>query len=255
LTYDKYDTKIASTCAARAICGAHNSLCAPTCVGYNELETQIRLSNIPRRYLNIGDEPASVEAAARLIRGDNPQIAAFIEKWGADILAHIESGRGLYLWGRTTGNGKTTVAASISLDWIRRGVSVALANRESVRNILALFVHVPSFLRQAKQIYESDEIVSREASAEVADLTRRMTKVPLLVLDDIGAEKPSEAVRERLLTIIDARWADSRSTIYTSNLALNELEISLGARIRSRIEGTAVAIQFGGSDRRRRGAA
>lgn len=254
-----YDSTIASTCPARHVCGAHPSrssrpACGVTCVGYTELADQVRMSAIPRRYHDIQGAPASRQSVAALLREANAPAAGFIEAWGGDIREHVAAGRGLYLHGRTTGTGKTTAAAALALDYVRGEVSAALEARKAVGRQLTYYVHVPSFLRTTKAIYEQDDEVSRGASAVIATMTRTMTAVPLVIFDDIGAEKVSESVRERMLTIIDARYTDALSTIYTSNLTLNELEMALGARIRSRIEGATTAIPFGGSDKRRKGA-
>ena len=77
-----------------------------------------------------------------------------------------------------------------------------------------------------------------------------LRNVPLVVLDDIGAERPSEWVRERLLTIINARYDNELATIFTSNLTPAELNEPLGARIASRVYGLAAPVRFTGADRR-----
>lgn len=246
------DEQIAKTCLARDVCSQHRRLCASTCVGYGELEYQLRLSAIPKRFQSIGGSPASSRAVADLINAENPHVTALVAGWGGDVYENVSEGRSLYLYGRTTGTGKTTVATALALDYIRAAVSAAMADGRGVSHQLAYYVNVPTFLRQSKVIYESDDVAAAQASAEVAAITAKMTKVPLLVLDDIGAEKPSEAVRERLLAIIDQRWANRLSTIYTSNLTLAELEVTLTNRVRSRVS-DALPVQFGGTDHRRKG--
>jgi DNA replication protein DnaC len=73
-----------------------------------------------------------------------------------------------------------------------------------------------------------------------------MQKCKLLILDDFGSEKISEWSRERLLTVISERYDNERATIFTSNIGLQEVEVLLGKRIRSRIEGMTVPIEFKG---------
>ncbi len=63
-------------------------------------------------------------------------------------------------------------------------------------------------------------------------------------MDDIGAEKVSEWTRERLLNIISDRYDSERTIIFTSNHSPQEIEMVLGGRVRSRIEGMSVPIEF-----------
>lgn len=87
------------------------------------------------------------------------------------------------------------------------------------------------------------------------DPMRRACTVDLLVLDDIGVEKGTEWVSERLSEIIDTRWRECRPTIATTNLTLGrgkELETVVGERAYSRLVGSdAVVIRMAGADRRR----
>lgn len=72
----------------------------------------------------------------------------------------------------------------------------------------------------------------------------------LLIIDDIGSEKFTEWVRERLVSIINTRVSNGLSTIYTSNLSPEELKEGLEERIASRILGYSGVIEIKGSDRR-----
>ena len=51
-------------------------------------------------------------------------------------------------------------------------------------------------------------------------ILKKCKDVDLLVLDDIGHEKSSQWVRERLYLIINHRWQSGLSTIFTSNLKI-----------------------------------
>jgi len=76
--------------------------------------------------------------------------------------------------------------------------------------------------------------------------------VDVLVLDDLGAEKPTDWTRERLDLLIDARWAATLPTIITTNLRPDGLEQVLGPRVWSRVaEQSATAYVVSGADRRR----
>jgi DNA replication protein DnaC len=71
----------------------------------------------------------------------------------------------------------------------------------------------------------------------------------LLAIDDLGAVRLSEWDMDHLGELADARWADHRPTVITSNVsALREL---LGPRISSRIAHNALVVEMDGPDRRR----
>jgi len=75
----------------------------------------------------------------------------------------------------------------------------------------------------------------------------------LLVLDDLGVERPTEWVAEQLYAIINRRWMDARPTVTTTNTASSDdLAAHVGDRMRSRLVGSgAVVVRLAGHDRRR----
>lgn len=75
----------------------------------------------------------------------------------------------------------------------------------------------------------------------------------LLVLDDLGAERPTEWTGERLYALINRRWLEERPTVATTNLEPDPLREALGERVFSRLVGNdAVVLRLAGKDRRRR---
>ena len=79
----------------------------------------------------------------------------------------------------------------------------------------------------------------------------RWSKLDVLMLDDLGTEKPSEWVEERMFLLLDERWQWERPTIATTNLAPKRLREVLGDRTYSRLQDDAIAVTLAGSDRRR----
>lgn len=82
----------------------------------------------------------------------------------------------------------------------------------------------------------------RETRTYTADaLVEAICTVPLLLLDDVGAEKVTDWVAEQLFNVISRREKEHRATIFTSNLGLDRLaarfEDPMGERIASRIRG------------------
>lgn len=74
----------------------------------------------------------------------------------------------------------------------------------------------------------------------------------ILVLDDLGAERPTEWTADRLSLVLNRRWLDRSSTIVTTNLAGPALAELYGPRLHSRLADAATSLILGGPDRRRR---
>lgn len=115
----------------------------------------------------------------------------------------LDGDRDLYLVG-PVGSGKTRLAATLLNE----------AHRAGVRGF---FARVPMLLLQL-QPQATDE--ARESAAQ---LFARLCTTPLLVLDDVGAERDgaSDFTRRTLLTVYEDRGDHGRRTIWTSNLRLD----------------------------------
>ena len=101
---------------------------------------------------------------------------------------------GLLLWGNT-GNGKTFAAACIANELIDRGIPAMIT----------------SFPRILNAGYDKKEIVEQ------------VHYYPLMVIDDLGAERSSEYAMETVYTVIDERYKAKKPLIVTTNLTLDEI--------------------------------
>ena len=87
---------------------------------------------------------------------------------------------------------------------------------------------------------------------EVRERLELLKTLELVVLDDLGAEKNSEWVTERLYVIINARYNEMLPTIITSNLEMEELEVLPGwERIVSRLFEMCHLVRVDGPDYRK----
>ena len=112
-----------------------------------------------------------------------------------------KKGKGLYLSG-SFGSGKTYLIAALFNELAKNGVSSAL-------------VYYPELLRSLKSSFGSDY-------EEKFDFIKR---VPLLLLDDIGAENTTSWSRDEVLgPILQYRMEEELPTFFTSNLKIDELE-------------------------------
>lgn len=77
----------------------------------------------------------------------------------------------------------------------------------------------------------------------------------LVLLDDLGAERPTDWTAEQLAALIDHRWTAGLPIVATTNLSLGpdgQLVEALGERAYSRLVGSgALALRVSGPDRRR----
>jgi DNA replication protein DnaC len=85
---------------------------------------------------------------------------------------------------------------------------------------------------------------------------KRLAKVPLLLLDDLGTEKISEFTEEATYRLLNERYNECRPLIITSNLPTKhptapDLVDKLGERIASRLAQMTTVVEISGQDRRR----
>ena len=112
--------------------------------------------------------------------------------------------KGLYLHGNF-GSGKTYLVSACFNELAKRGVKSAI-------------VYWPEFLRKLKASFGND-------NSSFDDLFSRIKEVPLLLLDDIGAENTTNWGRDEILgPILQYRMQEHLPTFFTSNLSLEELE-------------------------------
>jgi len=127
-----------------------------------------------------------------------------------------EHKRGLLYIG-ITGCGKTHLATGILKAVIEKGYS-------------GHFCNVVDFLARLRDTYGGD------TTYDEMDMIDKVSKVDLLVLDDLGAEKSSEWIRDRLYTLINRRYESNLPLIVTTNkMDIKELEEHVGNRIVSRL--------------------
>lgn len=217
-------------CWAEKHCKGYPNRCSEFCHSKVMLEVFYSQSNIPARYQFEPETLKVDEADMQTMICIKKLISSSVSEW-------ISRGNNLLLWGENKGNGKTTMACMIAGKYIRECVSIV--------NTLDPVVY---FIKTAKFL----EDIRKQFSTPTEDFPYKLKlveTVPLLIIDDIGAEKPSDWVRERLLTIIDERYSNNLSTIYTSNCSMRTISENLHDRIADRLRDSKM-LHFEGVSKR-----
>lgn len=112
-----------------------------------------------------------------------------------------EKPKGLYLTG-SFGSGKTYLIAALFNEMAKRGTK-------------SILIYYPEFLRSLKASFNTTYSYQFD----------HIKKIPLLLLDDIGAENCSNWSRDEVLgPLLQYRMENHLPTFFTSNLTLEELE-------------------------------
>lgn len=185
-----------------------------------EVDIRFRLANIPRKFTNknLSGFVARNQKQKEILHGAK----SFLKTFRGN--SHDQPGKGLLMTGRE-GTGKTHLAVAILKEVISKGYK-------------GLYWNVPElFLELRRRMDDSAE----ESEADIFDVARR---ADLLVLDDLGAERTSDYVLDRLYVLINRRYEDDSATIITTNRTLPELKQQLSPRIASRIAEMCVTMEF-----------
>lgn len=154
----------------------------------------------------------------------------FIKTFRVD--APSQRTKGLLLQGKE-GTGKTHVAVSILKEILRKGYR-------------GLYWNVPELFLELRRTMSPGADITEGAILDEA------TEVDLLVLDDLGAEKASDYVMDRLYVLVNGRYENDLPTLITTNRTLEELRSQIGPRIVSRISEMCMRIEFPPGDYRLR---
>ncbi len=123
--------------------------------------------------------------------------------------------------------GKTHLAIAVCRQWLELGVP-------------AKYVFVPILLDWLREAIRNPE-------ANPAVRMKILCEVPLLVMDDLGVQKPTEWAMERLMTIIDYRYVNHLSLMVTSNKDLEHLpgddEGRIGSRLKRYVPGKVILME------------
>ena len=110
------------------------------------------------------------------------------------------------------GTGKTHLAAAIANEALKKGTDL-------------IFQPVPDLLDQLRMTFGN-------TGESYEDRFERIRSVPLLILDDLGAQSSTAWAEEKLYQIINHRYVKKLPTVVTSNVNLREMDGRIASRLR-----------------------
>lgn len=132
------------------------------------------------------------------ITDSNRRAYSAARKYADSFKQYAETGIGIILSG-PYGVGKTHLAAAIAIYLMNQGTPV-------------IFGTLINLLGKVKQTY-NDEF----EQVDEWKILNLYSTVDLLVIDDLGKEKPSEWVLEKLYSIINERYENNKPVVITTN--------------------------------------
>ncbi len=157
-------------------------------------QTLLAAANIPRRY-----EHCELASYTIDFPGANPSLA-FAHLAASKFAQEYDprDGTGLLIIGKI-GTGKTHLAVGITKDLIlNKGIS-------------CLFYDYRELLKEIQNSYNAT------VQTTELDVLRPVFEADVLVLDELGAVKPTEWVWDTVSLILNTRYNDNRTTIITTN--------------------------------------
>lgn len=124
-----------------------------------------------------------------------------------------------------------------------------LSHMNDFTNPLGYYIKFGEWANNIRKMYQiNDTTFSKDIYFEI----EKMKEVPFLVIDEIGSGRITDIIVDLFYDIVDHRKEYNLSTVYTSNLSVDQLAKNelLGDRIVSRMKYNAVNITLGGSDLR-----
>lgn len=132
-------------------------------------------------------------------------------------------------------------------------LAVSILKLLSERGFTCLFYEFGSLLKEIQDSYNPN------TKASELTVLAPVLNAEILVLDELGASKPTDWVRDTMAHVINTRYNDKKATIFTSNYPderVNDrdeaLEDRIGVRLRSRIYEMCRTINMVGTDYRQK---
>lgn len=195
------------------------------CVGLRNTEKKLSFAHIPKEFSYIRVNDFDIE---RYQETESRQIAYTAKKAAIRYIegfAEMEKlGKGFYFYSRERGSGKTMLMAGIGNALIR-------VHGKQVR-----FATLIDLLEEIRRTFDAS------GGETYSEMLHEIREVDILLLDDIGAERPTQWAGEVFYNILNRRMTARKITFFTSNLKMEELPYH--GRLLARIDKMAMPVKF-----------
>lgn len=204
------------------------------CQGDLRKQQRLAAARIPKRYEHCTLD--SFRDNVPVLRNAKKRVQEFV-----DLFPSSPEGKGLLLMGGC-GAGKTHLAVAALNEVIHSGKPGRV-----------LFANFQDLIQEIQASFDSDQAPSK------SEILRPLLEADLLVLDELGSQKPTMFVQDILYYVINTRYNEELTTIFTTNYLDHQpeakqerLEDRIGVRLRSRLAEMADRIDFTGATDYRR---
>lgn len=206
-------------------------------------ERRMGAARVPERYRH-----CTLDSFETSFNGADPSLsrAYSVARNFAEAYPVDTAGKGLLFVG-SIGVGKTHLATGILQRLVRE------------RGVKGLFCDYRELLKQIQNSY------NRQVEVTELELLQPVFNAEVLVIDDLGAQKPNDWVWDTVALILNTRYNENRSTIITTNYpdgaagsgALTDAQRAareptlgdrIGDRMRSRLSEMCVRVEMKGQD-------
>lgn len=196
------------------------------------LDKALSLSNLPPKYIN---------ANAYNYNMDNENKEAYykVKPSILSVVEEVNKGTNFFFYHNKPGTGKTFHGAMVMNQFIYK---TCLTDKFDFEHPLAYFISYADIM---------DNLRYRRDDSETQRKLEIIKNVPLLLLDDLGSGTSSAFTKEQTYLIINHRFNNQLSTIFTSNFPLGQLGDLIDPRNVSRIVDNCLGVEVSGRDRRR----
>lgn len=209
------------------------------CQKAKKLHNALERAEIPLRYKHCTLDNFQVR-----FPGSDPSLATALMQARAFVRNYLSSdSQGMLLVG-TVGTGKTHLAVGALRAVIEKGFS-------------GLFCDYRKLMKLVQNSYNP------QANTTEMGLLAPVASARVLVLDDLGAVRPTEWVRDTISVVLNDRYNEKLTTIITTNHAFEEAAAStnaeptlgyqIGDRMLSRLREMCTRVQVSGADYRASG--